>query len=482
MWKMLRSDKTFPVRIFVLALIVRLIPVLLSPNLGIGLDDMFQYDMLARSIESGNGFRWYAQEDFYLAQQYIDFDMSLVDYDPRGIFTSFRAPLYPTFLAIVYSIFGVGAKRFFIARIIQTFLGAALVPLTYLIAKNLLPINKKWNKAAAWIISFYPMLVLYPLSLATENLFFLLMVGSTWVLLIAEKNRKWYWFALAGVLLGLTSLTRSVVLVSAGLVVGWIWFALKERKFALITFIVICAVTLPWMVRNSILHHKVTGIESSLGYNLYLGYHPKSSGTFQYGISLDLIPYLDDGLRDKIGQNSAFNFIKSNPERLPYLTVRKLGYFFGLERRALTYFYSNNFFGFIPNPQLILISIIFLAPFVFICLSAAFGFAMTKWNGSNSLICLLIIGYLIPHILIMAEDRFHITMVPFLTIAAVQFWGTGWPLIKDRWNTNNGKIALITSSLISVLLISNWAMDLIRDRQMLIMLFGLNGNMTYFPY
>lgn len=482
MLKSLRSEKYFPARIFFIALIARLIPVLLTSNLGIGLDDMFQYDMLARSIESGNGYRWYAQEDFYLAQQYINFDMSMVEYDPRGILTSFRPPLYPAFLALVYFIFGAGVKRFFIARIIQAIMGALLAPLTYQIAKLILPTKLNLSKLAAWMIAFYPMLIIYPLSLATENLFFLLICGSVLSLLAAEKERKWYWFALAGILIGLTSLTRSVALLFAGLVVCWVWFILKERKYAIVVFLLVGLITFPWMLRNTYLHHKLTGIESALGYDLYVGYHPQGIGTFQYGISLDLIPYLDDGLRDEIGQNQAFEFIKNNPARLPYLVVRKLGYFWGLERRALTYFYSNNFFGYIPKTLLIFISSIFLIPFVIVSLAASIGFALTKWNRSNTIIVLLIIGYLLPHILILAEDRFHLTLIPFLAIFAAQGLGSGWHLIKSRWETGNGKTALIFAFIASGLMITNWILEIYRDRQMLTLLFSLSGNTSYFPY
>jgi hypothetical protein len=476
------SEKYYPVRIFFLALLVRLIPVLLTPNLGIGLDDMFQYDMLARSIESGNGYRWYAQEDFYLAQQYIDFDMSMVDYDPRGILTSFRPPLYPAFLAMIYFIFGVGAKRFFITRIIQTIMGASLASLTYLIARSVIPLRSKWSRMAAWIVALYPMLVIYPLSLATENLFFLLIIGSLWMLVLAEKKRIWYLFALSGILLGMACLTRSVGMFFAGLVVCWAWFILKERKFALIIFLMVSIVTLPWIIRNSLLHHKLTGIESSLGYNLYVGYHPEGAGTFQYGISLDLFPYLDDGLRDKIGQDQAKEFIRNNPERIPYLMIRKLGYFWGLERRALTYFYSNNYFGPIPHLYLLLISFIFLSPFVLVSLSAAIGLVIIKWDRTNALIGLLLAGYLFPHVLILAEDRFHLTLIPVLAIVAATFWGSGWSLIKRKWYTPNGKVTLIIALLISLLLIVNWSMELFRDREMLNLLFGVNGNTTYFPY
>jgi len=480
--QLFRSEKYFPAIIFFLALISRLIPVLLTSNLGIGLDDMFQYDMLARSIESGNGYRWYAQEDFYLAQQYIDFDMSLVDYDPRGVLTSFRPPLYPAFLALVYFIFGVGSQRFFVTRIIQSLMGAALAPLTYLIAKSVIPLKSKWSRAAAWIVAFYPMLVIYPLSLATENLFFLLIIGSLWLLLLAEKNRKWHLFAIAGILLGLTCLTRSVAMLFACLVVCWVWFSLKEKKFALIIILLVSIVTLPWMLRNTFLHHKLTGIESALGYDLYVGYHPDGTGTFQYGISLDLIPYLDDGLRDKIGQDQAIEFIKTNPERIPYLIIRKFGYFWGLERRALTYFYSNNYFGPIPNIILMFISFVFLTPFVLVSLSAAIGFALTKWDRTNILLGLLLGGYLLPHVFILAEDRFHLTLIPILAIAAVTAWGSGWSLIKNRWRTRNGKVALSIAIIISVLLMANWTLELFRDREMINLLLGVNGNTTYFPY
>src|SRR3990170_3170560 len=112
------------VRLFLLALLLRLIPVLFAIHLPIGLDDMFQYDMLGRSIVSGNGYRWYSQADIDLVKQFIDIDF-IGDYDPRGVLTSFRAPGYPTFLASIYAISGLGA-RLFAARLGNAILGATL--------------------------------------------------------------------------------------------------------------------------------------------------------------------------------------------------------------------------------------------------------------------------------------------------------------------------------------------------------------------
>src|SRR5512141_197858 len=127
-----RAGSSFAVRITVVALVLRLVPVLLTRSLSIGLDDMFQYDMLARSIASGNGFRWYAPADLARIAPYLHIDPASMQLDPRGMPTTFRAPLYPALLAFIYRLNGINDGRFFAARLAQTLLGAALAPLTYL--------------------------------------------------------------------------------------------------------------------------------------------------------------------------------------------------------------------------------------------------------------------------------------------------------------------------------------------------------------
>jgi len=524
--KLGRISASFPFWVFLVALILRLVPVLLSYNLGIGLDDMFQYDMLARSLVAGDGYRWYAQEDLYLVQSFLNLDLSTVDYDPRGVLTSFRPPLYPAFLALIYFLTGTGPHRFFVARLVQAFVGAALALLTYTLARRLLStyspqplftareggsggFDPKGARIAAWVVACYPLLVIYPLSLATENLFFLLVLASTLVLLKAkdsstteiaartEKNKQpsvfsvhcvvnfffhARWFILAGILLGLLALTRSVSLLFSGLVVLWVWFALDERKMAVVVFLGVTVVILPWMARNSLLHHRLIGIETTLGYNLYVGYHPEGSGSFQYPQSLDLLSIFDDGLRDQIGQQKAWEFIQADPARVPYLILRRLGFFFGLERRALTYFYSNNFFGYIPTPLLLTIAAIMLLPFVFVSISSAFGMALIRWRAESLLAALFLIGHLIPHILILSEDRFHLAYVPFLAIFSAQFWTGGWTALRVRWQSRAGKIALVLACVVVVLLFLNWGLELWRDAGSIAQLLGPMGNQTYFPY
>jgi hypothetical protein len=494
-WK---SPTTFPFRIFLIALVLRIGPILFTRNIGIGLDDMFQYDMLARSIAAGNGFRWYAEVDLPTVLPYLHIDLSTNNYDPRGVLTSFRPPLYPAFLALIYFIFGSGANRFFIARIVQTFLAAMLVPLTYFLARRLFPDKEKAARISAWIITLYPLLVVYPLSLATENLFFVLISGSLLALLIARDNlqelevrqRRIFqfmvnsrWFILAGILLGLTCLTRSVAQIFVILATGWVWFILKERRRALLVLSSAVLVISPWVIRNSILYKQITGIESALGYNLYLGYHPLGTGTFQYPQSLDLMTMMDDAEREKIGINKALGFIKDDPVRILNLFIFRAEYFFGLERRAITYFYSNNFFGYIPAPLLGCVYILFCLPFMLISSMGVLGMGLTPWTKGTLLIPFFLTGYIAPHLLIIAEDRFHLATIPLLSILASQCWTQGWNSIRKHWEgTKIGKVILILCSIAILLLSLNWGLELWRNGDKLVMLFGPNGNQTYFSY
>jgi len=498
--------KSFPLRIYLVAMILRLIPVLLTRGLSIGLDDMFQYDMLARSLASGNGYRWYAHVDLLRFEPYIDFDLSTAhNYDPQyGLYTSFRAPLYPAFLATIYYFSGLEFVRFFAARLAQAILlGAPLAPLTYWVAKRLIffppfeslraslssgemkeESEKKGERVArtaAWLIASYPMLLVYPLGLGTENPFFLLLLSSFLFLLLSIETPSTPRLLLSGLLLALTALTRSVILPFVGLAILYLFY-LHGRKVWLMaaTFVLVIA---PWMIRNSLLHKRLTGIETSMGYNLYVGYHPDGNGSFVFGPSMDLLTIMDDAERDKIGTQKALEFIKEQPERFIPLAINRLGFFFGLEKRALVYLYSNNFLGFIPEPYLLIISLILLLPFTVISTSAMFGLSLMKWNPPMILLNLLLASYLLPHILILTEDRFHVAFVPYFAILAAYFWSGGMKHIFARWNESiYGKLA-VTCAVISIaLLLTNWGVELLRDADTIALLLGPNGNNIYLAY
>jgi hypothetical protein len=345
----------------------------------------------------------------------------------------------------------------------------------------LFPEENRIAKFASIAVATYPMLVVYPLALATENTFIPLLLGSVLMLLRAAETRRWGDYALAGALLGLASLTRSVVTAIIPVVMLWVWFGVKDRKGAAIIPAFVLLLTLPWAARNTLLFDRPTYIESALGYQLYLGYHPESSGTFQYGISLDLLPYLDDAERDEIGTEAALGFMRDDPGRIPYLMAHKLGHFFALERRALGYFYTNNFFGAFPLPLLAFVFLLFTLPFVLLTVLSAIGLPFMRIERKRGLALLVILGYLVPHLLILAEPRFHLAVVPFFAI----FAGYTWAKRKEIWAqafTPGARRKLILAVLLAGLLFLNWGLELNRDAARLAALFGPEGNLARFDY
>jgi 4-amino-4-deoxy-L-arabinose transferase-like glycosyltransferase len=462
---------------FLLALVLRLVPVLLAPDLPIGLDDMFQYDMLARSIAAGRGYRWYAQEDLDLIQRYLTMDVP-AEYDPQGVPTSFRPPGYPAFLSLIYIVAGSGEGRFFAARLVQAIVGATLAPIVWALARAA-GFGDRPARWAAGTIAVFPLLVLYPLALATENLYVVLLALALLLVLRAAEKRRLRDYALAGLVLGAAALTRSIVAAFVPLVAVWLWRASGEGRSGLRgAAVVVCCcllVATPWAVRNSLLHGRPTWVESSLGYDLYMGYHPSSSGTFQFGISLDLLPMLDDGARNAAGMEAFWEFVTSDPGRVPYLMLRKAGYLWGLDRRALTFFYAAGFLGHLSPLLLGLIHVLACGPLIVLAPAAVAGLVCGPMERGKALLATLVSYYTAVHMLILAEPRFHVPLLPVVAILAAHAY------VDRPWRASRPWQRCLAAGLVA-LLILNWGFEIARDWQTLVALFGPEGHQLQLSY
>lgn len=470
----------FPLLIYLLAVVLRLGPVIAARHLTIGLDDMFQYDMLGRSLAAGNGFRWYGADDLALVKRYFPLEFVVGDYDPTGILTSFRAPGYPFFLSLIYRLFGLEG-RFFVTRLVQAFILAALSPMGYALSRRLFPEKEKTARLAGVILAVYPYFVIFPLAIATEAIFIPLTLAALLMLLRAGEDHRWQSYLMAGILLGAAALTRSVILSVLPAALFWVWFGVKDKKGALIVLASMLVIITPWVVRNYLLYGKLTSIENSMGYNLYLGYHPETNGRFEFGPSLDLMPYLDDMQRDEIGTEKALGFIRDDPGRVPTLMLSKLGDFFGLERRVLTYFYTNDFLGYIPQPWFTMVFVVFTLPFAVIACGAVLALPVIRWRLAHWLVAGWFLLYLAPHLLLLAEPRFHLTVVPLLAVLAAYGW-TERRVILAQFSVPGQHRLVFLALLLVILLLFNWGYALWQDADTLRQMFGPDGNQLYLSY
>lgn len=401
--------------LWLVAAIPRLAISLIFLNFPIALDDMFQYDMLARSLIEGKGYRWYGQEDLDLMRPYLSQFIEVDQYSvpPEGLQTTFRAPGYPFFLAGLYTLIPLG-QRFAMARVVQAALSTFMAPLAALLA-----IKLKMNRRAALMaglgMALYPILLFYPVGLASENLFIPLLLGSILVLIGACEKEGYQRTIVAGVILGALMLTRSILAPFVFLSALWLWrYGKTGWRGPLLLLITAFGLCLPWSVRNSVLMSRPAFVENSLGYNLFVGYHPEGNGAFVSSVAVIPLTILDDAQRDMFCTQSALKFILDDPGEAAWRVIRRAAFFFGLEDRELIYFYSNNFFGNLPTPVSALAYGLLVTPWIWLGLFTPSGFIKSPKHPAKWLILALLIAYSMPHLLVLSEPRFHLALVPAL--------------------------------------------------------------------
>lgn len=170
--------------------------------------------------------------------------------------TAFRPPAFPHFVAAVYLASGTDFphRRQTAARLAEAVTGTIAVALVGLVALQL------WGSAVAVaamaLASVYPPFLIPSTSLLSESIFLPLELGAIAAVLAFRRSPRLRWVALAGVLAGLATLTRSngaiVLLVLALGVLGGVgWKSPRAWKAAALLCSITALVVAPWTIRNA---------------------------------------------------------------------------------------------------------------------------------------------------------------------------------------------------------------------------------------
>ncbi len=256
----------------------------------------------------------------------------------------FRAPLYPYFLALIYSLTN---GSYFAARLVQALLGTSASVLTYLLGWELT------HKRAAALIAgigtaLYGMLVYFDGELLIETLFIPLLIAAVWSYTRSRTERNSIRLLFTGILLGLAAITRPSALVLLPILIldhlfskevrATVPFPIQRitRAFVLTTgcFLPIFPVT--W-------HNVHKGgdfvlIANQGGINLYIGNNPSADGLHSVvpglGTNWDvpMISYLAYGAEGRVLKPSevsayysrlARRFIATQPLQAVRITAKK---------------------------------------------------------------------------------------------------------------------------------------------------------------
>jgi len=235
--------------ILVCALAVRVGLLWASSGAGVRIADERSYHQIATSIADGNGFGW----------------------GPR-LLTSIRPPLYPSFIAAIWS--ATDGHALLPIRIAQTVIALLSALLVFRIARHLY--DDTTALVAFSLVAFYPSLLLSGVLILSETLFLFWLLLSIWALIQMMRDSSLLWATAAGVFLALAALTRSVVWPFVFVLVPFVWFVsqgtVRRRTVACAALLLGYATILaPWAVRNTRLQGTLTIVDTMSGINLLTG-------------------------------------------------------------------------------------------------------------------------------------------------------------------------------------------------------------------
>jgi tetratricopeptide (TPR) repeat protein len=437
----------FHILLFSIAFIPRLIYLLTikdNPFFNLPIIDCQTYDELAQNIAKGN---WIGDKAFW------------------------QAPLYPYFLGMVYSIFG---HDLFLARFIQILLGSVNCLLLFRIVKSV------FSSKIAWIVfliaSFYGPFLFFDAELLNPVLIIFLnlcLVLTLFSFLSSPNKTKLF---LAGIILGLSSITHGLVIVFLPFALLWIVTLLLKNKWAtgkilhysiflVFGFLLVISTT---AIRNWLVGKDLVWISSNSGINFFIGNNPDYEKTVSIrpGIEWEELiarpiqhGFQTPSKRSSFFWREAFSYVTGQPFSYLNLLLKKFllilnGY--EIKRNQDMYLFRD--YSFVL--RLLLWKWLIYFPFGVLLPLSLTGIIIFWWDRSKSktkgpkplLILYFILSQILALLFFFICDRYRIPLVPFLII----FAGFGLYRLYEMVKTKASKNLLIFLSIFFVFLfISN---------------------------
>ncbi len=344
-----------------------------------------------------------------------------------------RPPLYVASLAVVMRVAGDG---YIPALIFQALLSALTLP-----ALGWLAFRVGGRKAARWTLLLallYLPLTLFAGLLLSETLFVLLFAWSLVALVLARERldgvwdwRIWAVLASAGLLLGLGVLTRSTALGFVPLVMLWLargkGMPLRRRLTAPAIVLGVCVVViLPWIARNYVAYGRFIPVDTTGGYNLWLG----SIGVRDEArLEADLRTIPNPADRQSYAYEQAFKTIAADPVAFIGKGVKESldlwRPLFSAEERQVRGFSL----GRVPAWHLLSLFLFDDVLYVVILVLAILGLLLAPPHPLKSLAGLWVLLWVVMSFIFFAVTRFRLPVVAFL----IPWAGVAIPLLPGAF-------------------------------------------------
>lgn len=372
-----------------------------------------------------------------------------------------QAPFYSFYLAVIFYLFG---NNIIFVQLSQ----ALLIALTCMVILKLgsMVFNKRIGFVAAMSVAVNPVMVASSFYLLSESLLIFLLSISVFLLTNAFMREKTCLFILSGLLIGLFTLTKAVLILFQFFLVFILLFSFKFSKaikYAVFLVIPAILVVSVWTVRNY--YHTKLFIPVALGGELELwngsyipgeGYsdHPKlkeerhkiyeefmqknrispeylqKGGGKQYNLHyLTMQDFRRQALKN-ISEHP-FKFMSLFPKKIYYLYIGSYSFLFGIKESFHTLLFGNNN-NYISwrIPKLFFKAGLLLLSMVIFILSIV-GMAKNFNNRKFIIILSIIVYWSLFFSLFSPITRYGMPVVPLLILTAVS---ASINLFKERKN------------------------------------------------
>jgi len=350
-----------------------------------------------------------------------------------GSLTSIRPPLYPAFLAGVYSLAGV--ENYQAVRFLQAVISLLTVALLYRLGREVYS-----QRVGTWLgglFVFYPSLLGYNNLILTEILFTFLLCLTCFCIIRSLQLDSIPWLAAGGAAMALTALTRSVLWLFPPVLSLFLLFAwkgpLSRRLLAVTCLVAAFAIPLaPWAVRNTTLQKTLVVVDVMGGRNFMMGnyqYTPLYRSWDAVSVQGDQFWRIEviraysneemetEGKVDKLALRQGLKFVMANPGLTVQRDVVKFFDFWGLERELIAGT-KQGYFGSVPRPMLIALGVLILGAFVFALFSGIVGMCVVPpadWRV-HAFVLLLIAFVTGMHTLVFGHPRYHLPLIPLVLL------------------------------------------------------------------
>lgn len=252
----------------------------------------------------------------------------------RGGEFGYRAPLYFTYLAVVYNF--VGEKTYHVGQVANLLLVVISLVLLYRITSVFF--GDRVALLTICLRATLPNFVVPDVSVMSEPLFEAILLGVLNVLLLGYDGQYRRGDMLViGLLLGLAMLTREYAQGLALIVVGILAFKIRNIRPKLVNLGMVALglviVIYPWMWRNTVVWGSPLPLSLTSGVNLHLGNHPDATGAWKDFSHPDHVTPVNIrfGTReyDTWHREQGVRFILDDPGRFMIMGAKKVGYLVG---------------------------------------------------------------------------------------------------------------------------------------------------------